>query len=156
VIKWLKIGAIALAIIFVAYAVIAFMFPGIREAMRDIAIVVLAIMQMIAVVMAIALLFAVLYAVQYIHKTTQDTILPKFNEISAKLDELLDNTRAILGNVRNSSDTITTTTVYTAEHVVSPIIRVSGLVAGVRAAASALAHRDVRPEEVSTTSTRRE
>jgi hypothetical protein len=75
--------------------------------------------------------------------------MPEITKINTKLDELLDNTRAIVGNVRESSDTITTTTIYTAERVVTPIIRVSGLVAGVRAAASALARRDVQAEELS-------
>jgi phage-related protein len=148
-IKWLKIGAVVLSLIFIAYIVVAFMFPTVREALRDIAIVILAVLQMIAVALAVALLMAILYAVRYIHKATQETVMPEITKINTKLDELLDNTRAIVGNVRESSDTITTTTIYTAERVVTPIIRVSGLVAGVRAAASALARRDVQAEELS-------
>jgi membrane protein implicated in regulation of membrane protease activity len=145
-IKWLKIGGVVLGLLCLGYGVVAFIFPDIREALRDIAIVVLALFQMMAVVLALALLITILYTVKYIHQVTQDTIIPEIKKTNAKLDEVLENTRAIVGNVRDSSDTVTTTTVFTAERVVSPIIRVSGLVAGVRAAAGALARRDVHED----------
>ncbi len=148
-IKWIKIGAFVLAIIFIAYAVVAFLFPDIREALRDIAIVVLTIFLMVAVVLAIVLLIVLLYAVQKTNQLIQGTIVPRIDATTNKIDEVLDNTRAIMGNVRESSDTISTTTIFTAERVVSPVIRVSGLVAGVRAAASALARRDVQTEDLS-------
>jgi hypothetical protein len=146
-IKWLKIGAVILAILCLAYVVLAFIFPDIREALRDIAIVVLALFQMVAVVLALALLITILYTVKYIHQVTQDTIIPEIKKTNTKLDEVLESTHAIVGNVRESSDTVATTTVFTAERVVSPIIRVSGLVAGVRAAAGALARRDAPVDE---------
>jgi amino acid transporter len=150
-IKWTKIGAILLAIVFIAYTVVALFFPELREALRDIAIVILAVFMMIAAVLAIVILIAVLYAVQTTNRLIQETVVPKFEATSGKLDEVLDNTRAIVGNARDSASTVTTTTVFTAEQVVSPIIRVSGLMAGVRAAASALARRDVHLDDVPVT-----
>jgi amino acid transporter len=150
-IKWTKIGAIVLAVIFVAYTVIAFLFPDVREALRDIAIVILAVFMMTAAVLAIVILVAVLSAIQTTNRLIQETVIPRFEATSGKLDEVLDNTRAIVGNARDSASTVTTTTVFTAEQVVSPIIRVSGLMAGVRAAASALARRDVHLDDVPAT-----
>jgi Trk-type K+ transport system membrane component len=146
-IKWLRIGGIGFVLVVVVYAAIAFIFPDIREALRDIAIVVLALFQLVAVLLALVLLITILYTVKYVHQATQETIVPEIKKTNARLEEVLENTRAVVGNVRESSDTVTTTTVFTAERVVSPIIRVSGLVAGVRAAAEALARRDTYSED---------
>lgn len=145
--RWMIIGSIALVVLFVAYAVVAFLYPDLRVALRDIFIVILAMFQMIATVLAIVLLIGVLYAVKATNDLIQQTIAPRIDATTVKIDELLDTTRVIVGNVRESSDTITTTTAFTAERVVSPIIRVSGLMAGVRAAATALAHRDDHRED---------
>lgn len=147
-IRWIIIGAVVLAVIVIAYGVVAFLYPDVRVALRDIFIVILAIFQMIATVLVIVLLISVLYAVKAGNDLIQQTITPKIDATVVKIDEVLDNTRTIVGNVRESSDTLTTTTVFTAERVVSPIIRVSGLMAGVRAAATALAHRDNRSDTI--------
>jgi methyl-accepting chemotaxis protein len=125
------------------FIALAILVPGFSETSRDVAIVILAAFQFIAAVLTIALLLTLLYAIKAINDLTQRTIVPKVDMLTVKVDEIVDNTRTIVGDVRESTGTVSTTTSYAAERVVAPIIRVSGLVAGVRAAASSLAQRDV-------------
>jgi hypothetical protein len=139
--KWIGIGLAVIGLIVVAFIVAAYMFPGFREATRDIAIVILAVLHMLSVILTIALLLAILYAVAYIRRLTRDTIVPKVDALSSKIDSVLETTRAITGNVQETTTTVSTTTVYMAERVVTPVIRVAGLLAGVRAAARFLARR---------------
>ncbi len=139
--KWIIIGIILLLAVTVAFIVGASLFPEFRIISRDIAIVVLAVFAMVAFLLIITLLIAVLYVVKSINRLTQETIIPKINATNVKIDEILENTRAITNSVRESAGTANTTTVFVAERVASPIIRVSSLVAGVRAAATSLAHR---------------
>lgn len=145
--RWIGIGVAILALITVAFVIAAYLFPGFREATRDIAIVILALFQLIGAIMSIVLLVAILYAVRSIHKLSTETIVPKLDMAMVKLNEVLDSTRSVAGNVRDSANSATTTTVFVAERVVSPIIRASSLVAGVRAAAVTLARRGT-PHEV--------
>jgi hypothetical protein len=96
---------------------------------------------MIGALLTAALLVAILYAVFSIRSLAKDTVLPKVNQLTIKVDQLLDSTRSITGNVKDTTSAVSTTTVYVAERVVSPVIRVSSLMAGVRAAAAFLARR---------------
>lgn len=139
--KWIGIGLAVVGIVTVAFIVVAALFPDFRVAARDIAIVILAVFQMIAAILTIALLLAILYAVRMIRRLARDTLAPKIDMLGAKVDLLLDNTRSITDNVRDTTATVSTTTVYIAEQAVSPVIRVAGLIAGVRAAARFLARR---------------
>jgi hypothetical protein len=140
--KWIGIGIALLAIVTIAFIVAASLFPEFRVISRDIAIVILAVFQMIGAILTIVLLIAVLYAVKTIQRLTQQEVVPKINTAVVKVDELLDNTRTITARIRDSAETATTTTTFVAERVASPVIRLSSVVAGVRAAASSLAHRD--------------
>jgi hypothetical protein len=142
VFKWIAIGVGFITLLLVGFIVAAFAFPGFREAMRDIFIVILAALQLIGAILTIALLIAVLYAVNQINKLAKSGLMPKIDLAMGKLDEVLDNTRVITTNVRDSASTATTTTVFVAERVASPVIRLASLVTGVRAAATALARRD--------------
>lgn len=139
--KWIGIGLATIGVITVAFIVAAYIFPDFREATRDIAIVILALFQMIGALLTAALLVALLYAVFYIRRLARDTVVPKIDMLSDKLDGVIENTRAITGNVKDTTSSVSTTTSYVAEQVVAPIIRVSGLVAGARAAATFLARR---------------
>lgn len=139
--KWIGIGLAVIALITIAFIVAAYLYPGFREATRDIAIVVLAVFQMIGALLTAALLFAVMYVVFAIRRITNDTIVPKIDLLTAKLDGVMDNTHAITSNIKDTTASVGTTTSYVAEQVVSPVIRVSGLLAGVRAAAGFLARR---------------
>ena len=82
-----------------------------------------------------------MYVVFAIRRITNETIVPKVDLLTAKLDGVMDNTRAITTNIKDTTASVGTTTSYVAEQVVSPVIRVSGLLAGVRAAATYLARR---------------
>jgi Ca2+/Na+ antiporter len=139
---WIGLGVAVIILIGVGFIVAATLYPDFRVISRDIAIVILAVFLMIATLLVIVLLLAILYAVKTVTKIAQEQVVPTINVLTTKVDEVLDNTRAITGNVRQSADAATTTTVFVAERVASPIIRVSSVVAGVRAAAISLAHRD--------------
>ena len=144
--KWIGIGLAVVGIIAIAFIVAAYLYPDFRVATRDIAIVILAVFQMIGALLTIALLLAVLYAVRAINRLAHDTVVPKIDMLTGKLDTVIDNTRSITSNVKDTTTTASATTVYIAEQVVSPIIRVTSLVAGVRAAARFLARRDEAQE----------
>lgn len=147
VIRWIVIAAVVLLVLALGFTIAAGFFPGFREATRDIFIVFAAAFHLIAAFLAIVLLITILYAIKSLHDLIQVSVVPKIEATTIKVDEVLDHTRSIVGNVKESSETINTTTTYTAERVVSPIIRVSSLIVGVRAAATALARRDVPADE---------
>ena len=140
-VKWIGIGLAIIGVITVAFIVAAYIFPDFRVATRDIAVVILAVFQMIGAILTAALLVAILYVTFYLRRLVRDTMLPKVDLLTGKLDGVLDNTRAITGNVKDTTANVTTTSSYVAERVVAPVIRVSGLVAGARAAATFLARR---------------
>ena len=139
--KWIGIGLAVIALITIAFIVASYLYPDFREASRDIAIVILAVFQMIGALLTAALLLAVLYAVFALKRIATDTIVPKVDLLTSKLDGVMENTKAITGNLKDTTASVGTTTSYVAEQVVSPVIRVSGLIAGVRAAATFLARR---------------
>lgn len=139
--KWIGIGLAVIALITIAFIVASYLYPDFREATRDIAIVILAVFQMIGALLTAALLLAVLYAVFAIKRLATDTIVPKVDLLTNKLDGVIENTKSITGNLKDTTASVGTTTSYVAEQVVSPVIRVSGLIAGVRAAATFLARR---------------
>lgn len=145
-IRWIGIGLAIVTVILIAFIVAGYMFEGFREATRDIAIVILAVMQMIGAILTVALLLAIIYAVRAINRLAQNTVIPKIDTLTGKLDQVIDNTRTITGNVRDTTTTVTTTTTYVTEQVVAPVIRVSSLFAGARAAASFLARRGAPPD----------
>jgi len=101
----------------------------------------LAVFQIIGSILTVALLLALLYSMVALEKLATQTVLPKVDLLTAKLDEVIEQTQAIAGNVKDTTTTVSTTTSYIADRVVSPVIRVSSLLTGVRAAASFLARR---------------
>jgi len=145
VVKWIGIGLAVVVVVTVAFIVAAYLFPDFRVATRDIAITIMAVLQMISIILTIVLLVAVLYAVSFIRRLARDTVVPEISALKTRLDGVIDNTRAITGNVKDTTTTVSTTTVYVAERVVAPVIRVAGLMAGVRAGARYLARRGEAP-----------
>lgn len=144
--KWIGIGLAVVGLITIAFIVAAYFFPDFRVATRDIAIVILAVFQMIGALLTIALLLAVLYAVRAINRLAHETVVPKIDLLTGKIDGLLETTRSITSNVKDTTATASTTTVYIAEQVVAPVIRVASLMTGVRSAARYLARRGVEQE----------
>jgi tellurite resistance protein TehA-like permease len=145
--RWIGIGIAILALITVGFIVAASLFEGFRIAARDIAIVILAVFQMVGSILTIVLLVAILYAVRALQRAGQDTVMPKIDLLTAKVNDVLDNVRVISDNARGTASNVTSTTVFVGERVVSPFIRISSLVAGARAAAQTLARRDSQPDQ---------
>ncbi len=141
--KWVA-TAIGIAVfLMIAFVVGMYLAPvSVREATRDIFIIVLGLFQMLTVVLLTVLLFAVLYAVNQINKVASGSVLPKIDEAMLKMNDVLDSTRTIAGSARDTVSNVSGSTTFVTERVVSPIIRLSSLFIGVRAAATSLARRD--------------
>jgi enamine deaminase RidA (YjgF/YER057c/UK114 family) len=147
VLRWIAIGIGLLTAVLFGFIIAAiFLGEDFRAAWRDVFIVILAALQLIGAVLSIAILIALLYVVDQINRLARHNVMPKLDEALTKANEALDVARTIANNVRDSAQTATTTTTYVAERVVSPIIRISSLVTGVRAAATTLARRG-NPDE---------
>lgn len=139
--RWIGIALAVILVLTVAFIALLYIFPDFRTATRDVAVVISAFFQVIATILSAALLLAVLYAVRAINTLSQTTIIPKIDALTTKVDQVLDNGRTIAGNVQDTAATVSTTTSYVAEQVVSPFVRIASVAAGVRAAASYLANR---------------
>lgn len=139
--KWIVIGVAVTVVILVVFIVCAYLFPGWRQATADIAIILLALTGMIAAILAIAILFAILYTVNKIRSVTTDVVVPQVAVLRTKVDGILDSVNSVADTARSSATTVSTTTSYASEQVVTPIIKLAGLVAGVRAGATFLARR---------------
>ena len=144
--RWIIIGVSVVTIILIGFLAAAILYPPFREGSWQIAVTLLAVLQMISAVLMIAILFAVLYAINAINKLARESVVPRVEALSLKVDELLASTRSIADNVKDATSTATSTTSFVAEKVVAPVIRVSGLMAGVRATATTLARRGRPPE----------
>ncbi|GAB4110084.1 MAG: hypothetical protein Fur005_03400 [Roseiflexaceae bacterium] len=140
--KWIGIGLAVITIIAIAFIGVLYWLPDFRVATRDVAIVILALFQLIGTVLSIAILVAVLYAVRAMDRAARLSLLPRLDALSMKVDALVDQTQTIAGKVQETSAAVSTTTGYVTEQVVAPVIRASGLLAGVRAAVSYIARRD--------------
>lgn len=149
IVTWVVLGATLVVLLGLAFIIAAAVFPSFRVASYQIALSVMAIFQIIIALLLIALLLAILYAVSAMYRLVNNTVLPKVEGTRVKVDEVLENMRSITGNVRESTGATSTTTVFVAEQVASPIIRISSLFAGVRAAASALSGRNGDAKEQS-------
>jgi uncharacterized membrane protein len=93
-----------------------------------VAIVIVAMFQLLSTLILIALLGALLYAVSSIRDVANQTVMPK-------VSQTLDQAKETAAATRN-------TTTYVAESVVSPMIKLSAIAAGVRTAAVTLARRN--------------
>ncbi|HMQ32016.1 MAG TPA: hypothetical protein PKD53_14905 [Chloroflexaceae bacterium] len=141
--RWVAIAFGTLVVLLIAFIVGMYLAPvGVREATRDIFIIILGVFQLITAVLLAALLFAIIYAVNQINKVASGTVIPKLDEAMVKMNDVLDSTRTIAGNARETASNVSGSTSFVTERVVSPIIRVSSLFTGVRAAATSLARRD--------------
>lgn len=120
----LIIGGVVFAVLVIGLVVFISLTDGWQTA-RDVAIVFLAILQMVSTLLMIALLAVLVYGVLALKDLATDTVVPK---VSAALDQ-----------VKDTAVTTKNTTTYVAQGVVSPLIKISSVAAGVRAAAAALA-----------------
>lgn len=125
--RWLIIGGVVAAVVLIGLIVLISVNHAWQTA-AYVSVVFLAIFQLFSVLLLIALLGVLLYAVLALRDIASTTLMPKAGQA--------------LDQVKDSASTAKNTTAYVAETVVSPIIKLSGLAAGVRVAASALARRD--------------
>lgn len=143
--KWVGIVLGTLVVLLIAFVVGMALAPqGFREGSRDIFIMIIAVFQLISSIVLIALLVALIYVINQLNKLASTNIIPKVDDAMLKINDVLETTRGLANNVSDAASTATTSTTFVAERVVSPIIRISSLVTGVRAAATTLARRDVR------------
>lgn len=145
-VKWIGIGLGIVGVITIAFIVASYIFDTFRVETRDIAIVLVGVLVLVNAILLATLLLALLYVVYYVRQTFNNTVLPQVESLKGKLDQVIDTTGAITTNVRDTTATVSTTTTYVAEKAVAPVIRVSGLLAGVQAAAGYLARRGAPPD----------
>ncbi len=125
--KWLIIGGVLFAVLIIGLIVLISVTDAWATA-RDVSVVILAIFQMISTLLMIALLAVLIYAVMALRSLASETLVPK---VSQTLDQ-----------VRDTAATAKNTSTYVAQGVVTPLIKISSVAAGVRAAAIALARRN--------------
>ena len=125
--KWIIIGVVSLVVFLAVIIGLISWADGWETAMR-VSVVILAIFQIFSVFLMIALLAALIGAVFAIRDLANNTVVPK---VSQTLDQVKDSAAA----AKN-------TTAYVAEGVVTPLIKISIIAAGVRTAAVALARRN--------------
>jgi signal transduction histidine kinase len=125
--RWLIIGGVVFLLLIIALIVLISVNDAWATA-RDVSVVILAIFEMISTLLMIALLGVLIYAVMAIRTLASETVVPK---VSQTLDQ-----------VRDTAVTAKNTSTYVAQGVASPLIKISSVAAGVRAAAVALARRN--------------
>ena len=125
--RWIIIGTVSL-VVFIALIVGLISYFDAWQTAAYVSIVILAVFEVFSVFLLIALLAALIGAVFAIRDLANNTVVPK---VSATLDQVKDTAAA----TKN-------TTSYVAEGVVTPLIKISSIAAGVRTAAVALARRN--------------
>ena len=125
--RWLIIGGVVFAVLLVGLIVLISVNDAWATA-RDVSVVILAIFEMISTLLMIALLAVLIYAVMALRTVATETVVPKMNQT--------------LDQVRDTAATAKNTSTYVAQGVVTPLIKISSVAAGVRAAAVSLARRN--------------
>jgi hypothetical protein len=139
--RWLIIGGIVFVVLSIVFIVLSIIYPGFREAVRDLAIILLALFQLIGAIALALVAVAILYAVKAIDTTARTTLIPKLSEISTKVDELLVKTASVTDDVKKTSASVSSTVTIISEQIVKPAIQVSSIMAGLKAAANVLGQR---------------
>ena len=101
--RWLIIGGIVFVVLSIVFIVLSIIYPGFREAVRDLSIILLALFQLIGAIALALVAVAILYAVKAIDTTARTTLIPKLSEISTKVDELLAKTASVTDDVKKTS-----------------------------------------------------
>jgi hypothetical protein len=130
--KWLIIGGVIFIVLIIGLIVLISVNDA-WDTARDVSVVILAIFEMISTLLMIALLAVLIYAVMALRTVASETVLPK---VSQTLDQ-----------VKDTAATAKNTTTYVAQGVATPLIKISSVAAGVKAAAIALARRSP-PERI--------
>lgn len=108
---WILVGAAVLGLLFVGLSVyLAFAFPERIEALRDVIIMLFAMVSCMAVIVLVILLMAIIRLI---------------NMLELEIKPILEQTNQTIQVVRG-------TTTYVGNHVVRPVIQATSFVAGVR------------------------
>jgi hypothetical protein len=143
VFKWIGIGLGVLTLLLIASVVGLFLAPvGVREAIRDIFVIIIGLFMLVSTILTIAVLLGLLFTMSRIERLARGNVLPKLDEAMLKMNDLLERTRGLAASAQQTAGNAVGTTQFVTERVVSPLIRVSSLVTGVRAAATSFARRD--------------
>ncbi len=147
--KWIGIGLGVITLVLIGCIVGLFFAPvGVREAIRDIFLIITGFFFLVSVVLLIAVMLGLLYTMNRIEQLARGNVIPKLDEAMVKMNDVLESTKVMASSAQQTATNAAGTTQFVSERVVSPIIRVSSLVTGVRAAATSLARRDA-PERFS-------
>lgn len=139
--RWIGIGVGIILAIVAAFIIAASLFPDFRVASRDIAIALIAVFQLIIALLTIVILLVLLYAIKFTRTTITETLVPRLDAIMEQLNQILNDTKAAANTVKDSAVQVSTATTFVSDHVVAPVIRVAGLMAGVQAAVKSLVRR---------------
>jgi len=139
--RYMAIGGGILALITITLVVLAVIYPGFREALRDFSIIILALFQLIGAIVMALVAIALLFAVKAIDKSTRLTLVPKLEELSSKLDDVLANTKSVTADVKKSTAAVSTTVSIITDEIVGPAIKFSGYVEGIKAATALIGQR---------------
>jgi len=110
---------IALAIILVVAAILVVLFllrPAPLQHLRDVSIVLIAILSSISILLLLILLAALTLAVQ---------------RLSERVDALLERGTDVVDRIKGTATTVKSTSDFVGEHVASPFIWVSSRAAGI-------------------------
>jgi hypothetical protein len=147
VLKWISIVSGVLAVVLLAFIGLAMFFGAeFRAAWRDVFIVVMVALQLLGAILTVGILIAVLVLIDRLDKLARNSLLPRLDDVTGKVNEVLDTTRGLTADVRTTTHTAAQTTVFVAERVVTPVIKLAGLLSGARSLATAFARRDT-PDE---------
>lgn len=139
--RWLTIGGGIFAAISIAFVVLTVVYPSFREIVRDLAIILLALFQLIGAIAMALIAVAILYAVKAIDTTARVSLIPKLEEISTKVDDILVKTSSVTDDVKKTTASVSTAAEIISQEVVKPAIQISSMLSGVKAAASVIGQR---------------
>ncbi len=116
--------------------------PDLSAPARDVAVSITSALIVLATAVALVLLLAILYAIALLTRVVQRDLLPKVQELTTKVDVVLGNAQTASDRALETVTSVSATTSFTAEKVAAPLIRVTSMLTGVRAAVGAFARRD--------------
>jgi hypothetical protein len=144
--RWLAIGGGIFVLLCIIFVVLTVIYPGFREVVRDLSIILLALFQLIGAIAMALVAVAILYAVKAIDTTARVSLIPKLEEISTKVDDILVfyilfKKSSFTDDLKNTTASVSTAAEIISQEVVKPAIQISSLFSGVKAAATVLGQR---------------
>jgi hypothetical protein len=139
--RWLAIGGGVFVLLCIIFVVLTVIYPGFREVVRDLSIILLALFQLIGAIAMALVAVAILYAVKAIDTTARVSLIPKLEEISTKVDDILAKTSSVTDDVKKTTASVSTAAEIISQEVVKPAIQISSMFSGIKAVATVLGQR---------------